>query len=468
LARKLRIFVEDTPQHILLRGINNKTIFNDKTDYHTFLFLLAEISKKIDIEIHSYVLMPTYFEFLATPLNQAGISKFMQSLGQQYVLYFNKKYSRKGTLWDGRYRASLIEKNYLFDTMRYIESLPKKEKLVDEVTNYLYSSIHKNLLNKKDPIISHHQQYKKLGYTDEERLTRYSQIFYAKIDKKKENFIVTCLEKQHVTGSPTFIEKLEKLIGITLKQKPRGRPKKNKNQGNRKMYKKLVVLDKNNHKDLRVKAMSDLNFAKGTAFIPVVANEVTSVGSSFPVVFSTGKQPSLITLVSLGGESLAINPQGKWLSSYVPSFLRKYPFSLSSTQENPNQKIILIDEESDLVSTSEGNPLFTEESEQSPTLENAVKFLTFHENQTVITQNIVQAIVESGILEEREISVGEGEEKQVLVNGFSVIDREKLNALSDDILADWVRKGVMNMIEAHIQSLEHIETLFKLAQQRQN
>ena len=288
------------------------------------------------------------------------------------------------------------------------------------------------------------------------------------MDKKKENFIATCLEKQLVTGSPNFIEKLEKLIGISLKKKPRGRPKKNKNQGNRKMYKKLVVLDKNNHKDLKIKAMSNLNFAKGSTFIPIVANEVASVGSTFPVVFSTGEQPSLISLVSLGGESLAINHEGKWISAYVPSFLRKYPFSLSSTKENPNQKIILIDEESDLVSTTEGNPLFTEENEQSPTLENAVKFLTSHENQTVVSQNIVKVIIESGILEEREISVGEGDEKQVLVNGFSVVDREKLNALSDDILADWVRKGVMNMIEAHIQSLEHIETLFKLAQQRQN
>ena len=468
MARKLRIFVEDTPQHIVLRGISNKTIFNDKTDYHTFLFLLAQISKKIDIEIHSYVLMPTYFEFLATPLNQASISKFMQRLGQQYVLYFNKKYSRKGTLWDGRYKASLIEKSYLFDIMRYIESLPKKENLIKEVGNYPYSSIHNNLLNKKDPIISHHKQYKNLGYTDEERLTRYSQIFYANMDRKKENFITTCLEKQHITGSPAFVEKLEKLMGITLKQKPRGRPKKNKNQGNKKMYKKLVVLDKNNHKDLRVKPMSNLNFAKGSAFIPVIATEVTSVGTDFPVVFSTGEQPSLIALVSLGGESLAINHEGKWISAYVPSFLRKYPFSLSSTQENPNQKIILIDEESDLVSTSEGNPLFTEESEQSPTLENAVEFLKSHENQNIITHNIAQVIAKSGILEEREISVGEGDEKQVLVNGFSVIDREKLNALSDDILADWVRKGIMNMIEAHLKSLDHIETLFKLAQQRQN
>jgi len=468
LARKLRIFVENTPQHILLRGINNKIIFNDTTDYHTFLFLLAEINKKIDIEIHSYVLMPTYFQFLATPLSQNSISKFMQNLGQQYVLYFNKKYSRRGTLWEGRYKASLVQQSYLFDIMRYIESLPKKENIVRDATHYLYSSIHNNLLNKKNQIISHHKQYKKLGYTDDERLSRYSQFFYSKIDRKKENFIMSCLEKQRVTGSHTFIEKLEKLIGITLREKPRGRPRKNKNQGNKKMYKKLVVLDKNNHKNLRVKSMSDLNFAKGNAFIPVVANEVAPIGNAFPIVFTSEENPSLVALVSLGGDSLAINNDGKWITNYAPSFIRKYPFAIASTKENPNQKVILIDEESELVSTTEGNELFLEDGEQSDTLKNTINFLTNHENQMTITKNVAKAIRDSGILEDREIAVGEGDEKQILVNGFKVVDREKLNALSDDILADWVRKGIISLIDAHIKSLDHINTLFEIAQRRQS
>jgi len=468
LARKLRIFVENTPQHVLLRSINNKIIFNDTADYNTFLFLLVEINKKIDIEIHSYVLMPTYFQFIATPLSQTSISKFMQNLGQQYVLYFNKKYSRKGTLWEGRYKASLVENSYLFDIMRYIESLPKKENLVEDVSHYLYSSIHNNLLNKKNQIISHHKQYKKLGYTDEERLTRYSQIFYAKMNIKKENFIITCLEKQRVTGSQVFIKKLEKLIGITLREKPRGRPRKNKNQGNKKMYKKLVVLDKNNHKDLHVKQMKNLDFAKESAFIPVIANEVALIGSSFPIVFTAEENPSLVALVSLGGNSLAINNEGKWITNYIPSFIRKYPFAIASTKENLNQKVILIDEESELVSTTEGNELFLADGEQSETLKNAINFLTKHEGQMTITKNVAKAINDSGILEDREIAVGEGDEKQILVNGFKVVDREKLNALSDDILADWVRKGIISLIDAHIKSLDHINTLFEIAQRRQS
>jgi len=468
LARKVRIFVKDCSQHIILKSINSVTLFKDKTDYETFMTLLRVINLKIDIDIHSFVLMPTYFEFIATPLSENSISRFMQNLARQFVMYYNKKYNRRGTLWEGRYKSSLIEESYLFDIMRYIESRPLEEKLVKDITKYKYSSLHTNLLNQKNTLVSYHRRYKALGYTDEKRLKHYSQIFYQNIDKKKEKFIVTCLEKQRITGSEEFIKKIEKIVGMTLRTRPRGRPRKKIIQKRKRMYKKLVVLDKNNHKELKVNAMKDLNFAKGNAFIPVLANEVALIGGAFPIVFTADEKPSLVSLVSLGGDSLAINQEGKWVTNYVPSFIRKYPFAIASTDENPNQKVILIDEESDLVSTTEGNELFTQNGEQSETLQNAVNFLTTHENQMIITQNISKIIDESGILEDREIAVGEGDEKQVLVNGFKVVDREKLNNLSDDILANWVRKGIISMIDAHIKSLEHIDTLFNLAQQRQN
>lgn len=234
------------------------------------------------------------------------------------------------------------------------------------------------------------------------------------------------------------------------------------------MYKNLIVLDKEKHKDLKIGALENLNFAKESVFVPVVANEVALVGNAFPVVFTADENPSLVALVSLGGDSLAINEEGKWITQYVPSFLRKYPFALASTKENPDQKVILIDEESPLFSKSKGKQLFRKNGEQSDVLKHAVEFLTDYEKQAVVTNNVAKLIADSGILEEREISVGEGDEKKVLVKGFKVVDREKLNALSDDILADWVRKGIITLIDAHIESLKHIETLFKLTMQKQN
>ncbi len=107
-----------------------------------------------------------------------------------------------------------------------------------------------------------------------------------------------------------------------MREKKRGRPKKIKYKGKR-MYKRLVVLDKKSHKDLKVNPMRDLNFAKGVAFVPILAKEVELVGKEFPIVFTAGDNPSIVALVSLGGENLAINSDGKWITNYVLHQFRK-------------------------------------------------------------------------------------------------------------------------------------------------
>ena len=461
LARKVRIFVENKSQHIILKGLNGLSIFNDELDYKTFINILNDLNSNYELEIHSYLLMQNYFEFLATPKYENTLSKFMQSLGRNYVGYYNKKYNRTGTIWEGRYKSSLVEdENFLFDVMRYIESKASNIKT--------YSSLDKNLFGQKDSLVTQHLLYKKLGFTNNERIKRYSEIFKTQIDEQKNNFISTCLEKQLVTGTVDFVKNLEQIIGTTLISKNRGRPKKQTEEKRKKMYKNLVGLDKVQHKELKISPLENLSFAKQTAFVPVIASEVALVGAGFPVVFTADENPSLVTLVSLGGESLGVNADGKWITSYVPSFFRKYPFSLASTKENPDQKVILIDEESSLFSKSKGKQLFKKNGEQSETLTHAIEFLTMHENQIKLTNNVAKAISDSGILEDREISVGEGDEKKVLVAGFRVVNREKLNALSDDILADWVRKGIISLIDSHLKSLDNIQALFNIAHQRQN
>ena len=111
--------------------------------------------------------------------------------------------------------------------------------------------------------------------------------------------------------------------------------------------------------------------------------------------------------------------------------------------------------------------MFDENGEQSETLGHAIKFLQSYDNNNIVTQNVAKLISDSGILEEREISVGEGEEKKVLVKGFLVVNKEKLNELSDDVLASWVRNGIINLIEAHLKSLENIQKLFEILYKKQ-
>ncbi len=459
MGRKIRVLVENVPQHILLQGIYGVDIFQDGEDYTSFKSIFLDLKKKYNVLVHSYSLMPNFFEFLATFKNGEDLPKFMQTLGRVYVRYYNKKYERNGTLWGSRYKASLVQEGlYLFDVMSYIESFGE------------INSKKCNYYGLKDEIVTPHKLYKNLGFSDDVRALKYKEICDS-LDLKQFVFIKEKIEKQKPTASDAYISHIENLVGkIIESNNTRGRPKKNikeEKKENKKMYKNLVVLDKTKHKDLKVKGMSDLFFAKDLNFIPVIAGEVELMSKNFPIVFSGGENPSLIAITSLGGGCLAINSEGKWIDSYVPSFLRRYPFSLASTKENLNQKVILIDEDSELFSQNEGSALFDENGEQSEMLGHSIKFLQSYDNNSIVTQNVAKIIKESGILEEREISVGEGEEKKVLVKGFYVVNKEKLNTLSDDILASWVRNGIINLIEAHTKSLDNIQKLFEILYKQQ-
>ena len=467
MARKIRLFFDDVSQYIVLKGINQENIFRDQEDFSFYKGLLEGISGSLHVRIHAYCLLSKEIHLLATFASKEALSRFMQSLSLKYISYFNKKHKRKGTLWEGRYKSSPVEDKYLLQVMQYIESAPIREKVVKELDRYLYSSYQKNAQNQDDKILVPHDVYILFGKDDKDRANIYKSRFSNfPLYERALKYIYEAINRQEIIGTFEFIKKLEKSNNISLFPKKRGRPKKIRKKG-QKMNGKLVVLDKVEHKSLKVSPLENLDFAKELSFVPLLANEVALVGEMFPVVFSSDETPSLLALTSLGGENLAINSEGKYISRYVPAYLRKYPFALASTKEDPEKRVILFDENASNISKTKGNQLFTKDGQESEVLKKAVQFLTDYEKQSMNTAAIVKTIVESGILEPREISVGEGEEKKVLVKGFQVASRKKLNELDDETLALWVRKGIISFLDAHINSLSKVETLFKIANQNQ-
>lgn len=458
MGYKLRLFLDNTPQHILLQSIDSLLIFEEEEDRLYFKELINVLLNKYQIVIYAYIIKEGFFEFIATPPFSDSIQKFMQNIARLYATYFNKKYKRKGTIWKGRYKSSIVEAtNYLLEVMCHIES---------KANFNSNSSQNKNLHGLNDEIISHHELYLKLGNTQEERILNYKLLFQ-NLSLSRTLTIENALQKQMITGSEEYKKFLQEQFGIALHHFQRGRPKKQETHKEKKMYKNLQVLDKKKHQDLKIKPLNDLQFAKHIAFIPTLAHEISMIGVKFPVVFGGDKEnPSLITIVGLGNDNLALNNEGKWITNYIPSYLRKYPFSLAKTKENSEQRVILIDEDSSLFSKTEGSPLFNQD-EQSPALVNAIQFLSSYDQHTTLTQVTLNEIAKNDILDEREIAVGNGDEKKVLVNGFKVVDKEKLFELDDAILASWVRNGIMNFIDAHLKSLENIQVLFDLLSQRQ-
>lgn len=459
LARKSRLFFEHTPQCVTVNGISGEKIFVDDDDYMYYMSVVEEMARNAYVSIHAYVLDSQYVILLCTPEFKDSMARMMQGVGIKYVAYFNAKYGRKGTLWEGRYKSSFVEGRYVLSLMRYIESL-------GAARERRFNSFEDNTAEVLNAFIVPHEMYELLAPSAEDRKRLYKELSSEALDGALEDFIVQTLAKQAVLGTTTYIKELEERSGVALIGKSRGRPKNTKSKRNE-MFKKVLPLDKEKHKELKVSPLLNLNFAKNLSSTPVLIHEASSVALNFPVVFTGEETPSLIALTSLGGQNLAINSEGKYIVKYIPMFLRKYPFALAATsEEDKDRKIVVIDEDSEVLSTTKGKQLFTQEGEEAEALKNAINFLNEYEKNLFHTTQMMQIIASKDILEEREFTVGDGEEKQVLLKGFKVVDREKLNALDDATLAEWVRRGIITFIDVHLNSLQHLQTIYNLAHAR--
>ncbi len=176
---------------------------------------LKAAADKHQCDIHAYVLMTNHVHLLVTPLLDNSIGKLMQTLGRYYVQYFNQRYKRTGTLWEGRYRATLIDsEHYLLTCMRYIELNPvRARKMADHPSEYPWSSYRCNALGQSNPLVTPHREYKRLGVTDVERQAAYRQLFRARIPETTLKTIREATNKAWVLGNERFKRRISKQLG---------------------------------------------------------------------------------------------------------------------------------------------------------------------------------------------------------------------------------------------------------------
>ncbi len=178
MARLARYFVEGQPQHLIQRGNNREPIFVVDGDYRFYLKCLQEAAERHGCAIHAYVLMTNHTHLLATPETESSLPKTMQSVGRRYVQYFNFTYSRTGTLWEGRYKATVVDSEaYLLTCMRYIELNPVRAGMVEDPSNYPWSSYGANALGAHDKLCTPHSLYKRIGRNADERQVGYRELF---------------------------------------------------------------------------------------------------------------------------------------------------------------------------------------------------------------------------------------------------------------------------------------------------
>jgi putative transposase len=128
---------------------------------------LKEYAEKFDVDVHAWVLMTNHVHLLCTPNSSSAVSSMMQSLGRQYVQYFNRRYERSGTLWEGRFRSSLVQsEKYLLQVYQYIELNPVRAGMVNDPSDYSWSSYQINALGKHSQLMTYHPLYLSLGNND--------------------------------------------------------------------------------------------------------------------------------------------------------------------------------------------------------------------------------------------------------------------------------------------------------------
>ncbi|MBS0294317.1 MAG: transposase [Proteobacteria bacterium] len=225
MARLPRLTLAGYPHHIIQRGNNRQLIFADRQDFETMLSLLAENAQKFRVAVHAYVLMDNHFHLLATPATDEALPKMMQAVGRSYVRYFNDRHGRSGTLWEGRYRATLIEsERYMLACMAYIDLNPVRAGMVGQALDWPWSSHAHYLGQRSDVLVTPHALYWALGNTPFAREAAYAELVQAGISGAEQAALTDAALRGWALGGADFVADLQKKSPRRVSKAKPGRP----------------------------------------------------------------------------------------------------------------------------------------------------------------------------------------------------------------------------------------------------
>lgn len=227
MPRKPRFFVPGVAVHIVQRGRSREPVFFEESDYLAFLGWLKEAALRYHCDVHAYALMTNHTHILATPADAQGITRMMQYVGRQYVPYVNHTYGSSGSIWEGRYKASLVQDDqYLLTCMRYIELNPVRAKMVRSPSKYRWSSYVCNGEAAADELITPHALYSALGRGKVSQARAYKALFDDYIDRDTLVEIEAAWQTGTPLGDARFQKQIEKKLNLKVGQARRGRPRK--------------------------------------------------------------------------------------------------------------------------------------------------------------------------------------------------------------------------------------------------
>jgi putative transposase len=232
MARLPRIDIPDLPQHLMIRGNNRTVLFHDDADRWVFMKQLAFASSTYGCSLHAYVLMSNHVHLLATGHEHGAVSNMMQSIGRRYARFVNVRQSRSGTLFEGRFKASLVESDrYFLTCMRYIESNPVRAGMASHASAYFWSSFRANASGAPGQPLVAHGTYLGLANDDQRRGEAYRRLFDHEIPDEDLAALRASLHKDRVLGCDAFRAHLEAELQRPVGIEPHGGARRFKGTG---------------------------------------------------------------------------------------------------------------------------------------------------------------------------------------------------------------------------------------------
>ena len=225
MPRRARLRIAGAPLHIIQRGNNRGACFFADHDYGCYLHHLEELAACYACSIHAYILMTNHVHLLLTPGRPDGASVLMKHLGQRYVQYVNRVYDRSGTLWEGRFRSSIVQaETYLLRCQRYIELNPVRAGVVDAPGTYPWSSFGANALGHRGELITPHPIFLALGPDDAKRRAAYLDLFRGDLEPMELEEIRTSVNAGYALGNERFRKEMAVALGRRAGPGKPGRP----------------------------------------------------------------------------------------------------------------------------------------------------------------------------------------------------------------------------------------------------
>lgn len=229
MPRTGRVVLPNYPHHIVQRGHNRQGVFANYSDYEYYLSDLRELKEAFDIRVYAYCLMTNHVHLLLAPGDDAStLGQLMKALAARMTRYRNRLEGRSGTLWESRYKSSVVQSdNYLLACSRYIELNPVRARIVSQAESYPWSSYRLRMAEStENNWLDIDPCFKSLGATEHARRNRYKEFVEQVAPSAELELIRGALQRGQLTGNTRFAKEIEHITGLRILDRVQGRPAK--------------------------------------------------------------------------------------------------------------------------------------------------------------------------------------------------------------------------------------------------